>query len=110
VDWDGEKECFETLAKEIALFYSAEPPLRESPEGNQIDDQDDQRMSESNITDPSYEKDHKAYLWQVEHLIFPALKFQFAAPKSLAASSGPGSGHVVQLANLPDLYKIFERC
>ncbi|KAH8547540.1 DNA mismatch repair protein Mlh1 [Umbelopsis sp. PMI_123] len=110
VDWDGEKECFETLAKEIALFYSAEPPLRESAEGNQIDDQDDQRMSESNITDPSYEKDHKAYLWQVEHLIFPALKFQFAAPKSLAASSGPGSGHVVQLANLPDLYKIFERC
>jgi DNA mismatch repair protein MLH1 len=110
VDWDGEKECFETLAKELALFYCAEPPLRESAEEIQTDHQGDQEMSEGNASDPSYEKDHKAYVWQVEHLIFPALKFQFAAPKSLAASSGPGSGHVVQLANLPDLYKIFERC
>ncbi|KAI8580020.1 hypothetical protein K450DRAFT_238976 [Umbelopsis ramanniana AG] len=110
VDWDGEKECFETLAKELALFYCAEPPLREPVEENQTDPQGDQEMSESTTSDSTYEKDHKAYLWQVEHLIFPALKFQFAAPKSLAASSGPGSGHVVQLANLPDLYKIFERC
>ncbi|CAO3677948.1 unnamed protein product [Umbelopsis vinacea] len=97
VDWDNEKECFDTLAKELALLYSAEPPLRD------MADKDD-------MSDPSYETEHKKYLWQVEHLIFPALKYQFAAPKSLAASSGPGSGHVVQLANLPDLYKIFERC
>ncbi|KAI9288731.1 histidine kinase-like ATPase [Umbelopsis sp. AD052] len=110
VDWDGEKECFETLAKELALFYCAEPPLQEPAEDIQTDLQGDQEMTESNTLDSTYEKDHKAYVWQVEHLIFPALKFQFAAPKSLAASSGPGSGHVVQLANLPDLYKIFERC
>lgn len=81
----------------MALLYSAEPPLRD------VADKDD-------MPDPSYETEHKKYLWQVEHLIFPALKYQFAAPKTLAASSGPGSGHVVQLANLPDLYKIFERC
>ncbi|KAG2181878.1 hypothetical protein INT44_008694 [Umbelopsis vinacea] len=110
VDWDGEKECFETLAKELALFYCAEPPLQEPAEDIRTDPQGDQEMTESNTLDSTYEKDHKAYVWQVEHLIFPALKFQFAAPKSLAASSGPGSGHVVQLANLPDLYKIFERC
>ncbi|GAB5586850.1 DNA mismatch repair protein Mlh1 [Umbelopsis nana] len=106
VDWDSEKECFDTLAKEIALLYDAEPPLRDIGD----EDQDVQSGTANNPTDPAYEKEHKQYLWQVEHLIFPALKYQFAAPKSLASSSGTNSGHVVQLANLPDLYKIFERC
>jgi DNA mismatch repair protein MLH1 len=45
------------------------------------------------------------YKWQIEHLIFPTLKSQFIAPKSVAES-----GHVLQIANLPDLYRIFERC
>ncbi|KAJ2961592.1 hypothetical protein NQZ79_g3184 [Umbelopsis isabellina] len=108
VDWDSEKECFDTLAKELALFYSAEPPLREDEMPEEPDQ--DHPMTENSAAQTSYEKEHKNYLWQVEHLIFPALKYQFAAPKSLTASSGPGSGHVVQLADLPDLYKIFERC
>jgi DNA mismatch repair protein MLH1 len=108
VDWDNEKECFDTMAKELALFFSAEPPLKEDDTAEHADQ--DHPMTENNAAQNSYENDHKAYLWQVEHLIFPALKYQFAAPKSLAASSGPGSGHVVQLADLPDLYKIFERC
>jgi len=45
------------------------------------------------------------YKWQVEHLIFPTLKSQFIALKSAAEN-----GHVLQIANLPDLYRIFERC
>ncbi|KAG2185059.1 hypothetical protein INT43_000972 [Umbelopsis isabellina] len=108
VDWDSEKECFDSLAKELALFYSAEPPLREDEAPEELDQ--DHPMTGESSAQTSYEKEHKNYLWQVEHLIFPALKYQFVAPKSLAASSGPGSGHVVQLADLPDLYKIFERC
>lgn len=88
------------------MLYNAEPPLRDVGD----EDQDEQSGTANNPTDPAYEKEHKQYLWQVEHLIFPALKYQFAAPKSLASSSGTNSGHVVQLANLPDLYKIFERC
>lgn len=110
MDWDGEKECFDTLAKELALFYSAEPPLREDDEDPDETDQDHPMTGESSAAQTTYDKEHKNYLWQVEHLIFPAMKYQFLAPKSLAASSGPGSGHVVQLADLPDLYKIFERC
>ncbi|GAB5590145.1 DNA mismatch repair protein [Umbelopsis nana] len=114
VDWDSEKGCFNTMAKELALFFSAEPPLREDSdmaESNANEQEEDRPLSDADSAfRAAYEKEHKTYRWQVENLIFPALKYQFAAPKSLAASSGPGSGHVVQLANLRDLYKIFGRC
>ncbi|KAK4520142.1 uncharacterized protein ATC70_008273 [Mucor velutinosus] len=73
VNWESEKDCFHTLAKELAIFYSAEPPLN----------QDD--------------------LWKVQHYIFPSFKTHFSAPTTLKK-------HITQLANLTDLYKIFERC
>lgn len=43
------------------------------------------------------------YLWQVQHYIFPCFKTHFIATTKLKDS-------VTQLANLTDLYKIFERC
>ncbi|CAO0789459.1 unnamed protein product [Mucor circinelloides] len=73
VNWESEKDCFHTFAKELAIFYSAEPPLS----------QDD--------------------LWKVQHYIFPSFKTHFSAPTTLKK-------HITQLANLTDLYKIFERC
>ncbi|CEP07599.1 hypothetical protein [Parasitella parasitica] len=73
VNWDSEKECFHSFAKELAIFYSAEPPLN----------QDD--------------------LLKVQHYIFPSFKTHFSAPNSLKK-------HIKQVANLTDLYKVFERC
>ncbi|KAI8372670.1 histidine kinase-like ATPase [Choanephora cucurbitarum] len=75
VDWEHEKECFHTLSREIAIFYSAEPPMT----------------------------DKEGYLWKVQHLVFPCFKTRFSAPTKLKT-------FVTQLANLADLYKIFERC
>jgi DNA mismatch repair protein MLH1 len=46
----------------------------------------------------------QAERWQIEHVLFPALRRYLAAPKSLL------NGDVVQVANLPDLYRVFERC
>ncbi|KAG2194488.1 hypothetical protein INT46_009673 [Mucor plumbeus] len=73
VNWESEKDCFSTFAKELAIFYSAEPPLNS----------DD--------------------LWKVQHFIFPCFKTHFSAPTALKKQ-------ITQLANLTDLYKIFERC
>ncbi|KAI8374834.1 DNA mismatch repair protein Mlh1 [Blakeslea trispora] len=75
VNWEHEKECFHTLSREIAIFYSAEPPMT----------------------------DKEGYLWKVQHLVFPCFKTRFSAPTTLKT-------FVTQLANLADLYKIFERC
>ncbi|CAO3698529.1 unnamed protein product [Rhizopus stolonifer] len=77
VDWDDEKNCFDTFSRELAIFYCADPLL---------DDKEKQK-----------------FLNQVQHYIFPCFKSHFSATNVLKP-------HVSQLANLTDLYKIFERC
>ncbi|KAI0249721.1 DNA mismatch repair protein [Lactifluus subvellereus] len=42
--------------------------------------------------------------WQIEHVLFPAMKRYLAAPKSHLTRN------VVQIASLPELYRVFERC
>lgn len=46
-----------------------------------------------------------SWRWKVEHLIFKAFRTLFSPPKSFSED-----GTVLQIANLPDLYKVFERC
>ena len=46
----------------------------------------------------------KATRWQIQHVLFPAMRKYFIAPKTLLDRD------VVQIANLPDLYRVFERC
>ena len=43
--------------------------------------------------------------WTIEHAIYPAIKAQLLPPKTYAENAS-----VLQVANLPDLYKVFERC
>ncbi|KAJ7234636.1 histidine kinase-like ATPase [Mycena haematopus] len=44
------------------------------------------------------------YRWQIQHIVFPSLRRYLSAPKTLLDRD------VVQIASLPDLYKVFERC
>ena len=43
--------------------------------------------------------------WTIEHVIYPALKSTLLPPKRMADDAT-----FLQIANLPDLYKVFERC
>ena len=43
--------------------------------------------------------------WTVEHIIYPSIKQVLLPP-----SKTENDRSVIQLANLPDLYKVFERC
>lgn len=77
VEWDEEKECFQTFCKETARFYAK----------------------------IALTKSDQEYKWEVEHAIFPAIKQYLLPPKSFAKN-----GSLLQVANLPDLYRVFERC
>uniref|UniRef100_A0A803W8V7 MutL homolog 1 n=1 Tax=Ficedula albicollis TaxID=59894 RepID=A0A803W8V7_FICAL len=91
VNWDLEKECFESLSKELAMFYS----IRKQyiiEESNPTNSQD----SESGST---------TWKWTVEHVLYKAFRTHLLPPKHFAED-----GNILQLANLPDLYKVFERC
>lgn len=54
--------------------------------------------------DESRQDQEKAERWQIQHILFPAMRRYIAAPKSLLEMD------VVQVADLPELYKVFERC
>ncbi|KAG9306602.1 hypothetical protein G9A89_004799 [Geosiphon pyriformis] len=126
VDWTTEIVCFEILARELGRFYATEPPniyndvdeilhpskaidfndaipmdICQDPKGKQKERHD------KDITNPNHEEraSLEKYKWQVEHLIFPAFRSNFDPPKSIAESR-----QIVQIADLPALYRIFERC
>ena len=83
MNWNSEKECFEAFLRELAYFYVPEPLDPAKDEGP---------------------KDEEFTRWQIQHALFPAISRYLVAPKSLLDRD------VVQVANLPDLYRVFERC
>ncbi|TDH01022.1 hypothetical protein EPR50_G00176010 [Perca flavescens] len=88
VNWDAEKECFRDFSKECSMFYSI-------------------RKRYVLEAEPGEEQDQEvnSWRWKVEHVIFKAFRTLFSPPKSFSED-----GTVLQIANLPDLYKVFERC
>lgn len=74
VNWENEKECFQSFCRETALYYSQ-------------------------MTDTGNWK------WTTEHVLYPAVKECLLPPKKFIEN-----GAVLQLADLPSLYKVFERC
>ncbi|KAM9601764.1 DNA mismatch repair protein Mlh1 [Trichechus inunguis] len=93
VNWDEEKDCFESLSKECALFYS----IRQQYvcEGSTLSSQ----QSEEPGSAPN------PWKWTVEHIVYKAFRSHLLPPKRFTED-----GNILQLANLPDLYKVFERC
>ncbi|KAG8972735.1 DNA mismatch repair protein, partial [Tulasnella sp. 427] len=82
IDWTDEKGCFETLLREIAYFHRPGP----------LESFIDVEPSEGGCSDA----DERAAKWEVEHVLFPAMRKYLSPPKSLL------EGDVVQVANLPD--------
>ncbi|CAE6466175.1 unnamed protein product [Rhizoctonia solani] len=96
VDWKSEKNCFDTAFREIARFYVPKPPL----DLEQGQDQGDGEQT----SNEEREAAAKAMVWQNTHVIFPAVQKYLVAPKKLIDKD------IAQIANLPDLYRVFERC
>jgi DNA mismatch repair protein MLH1 len=107
VNWNSEQECFDTFLRELAYFYVPGPgPLLvpSTPPGHTGDDDADKDKDDHNVNVQQQEEASTAEKWQIEHVLFPAMKRYLIAPKSLLTRD------VVQIASLPDLYRVFERC
>jgi len=87
VNWTSETKCFDSFLRELAYFYMP---------GHLIP------TAKSSSSLPKDEE--KAERWQIQHVLFPTMRQYLAAPKSLLDRD------VVQVASLPDLYRVFERC
>lgn len=91
VNWDVEKDCFQELCRETARFYS------------RFASDSCSSFTPDSLDQPSEEG--QDWKWTIEHVIYAALKKNFLPPKSFAEDAT-----VLQIAKLPELYKVFERC
>jgi DNA mismatch repair protein MLH1 len=91
VNWGDEQECFRTFLRELAYFYVPGPLAAgaDAAPGDVADDDSEEARQEC---------------WQIEHVLFPAMRRYLVAPKTLLDRD------VLQVASLPDLYRVFERC
>ncbi|THH13620.1 hypothetical protein EW146_g6622 [Bondarzewia mesenterica] len=93
VNWTSEVECFDTFLRELAYFYIPGPL---SPHVTE--------EAGSGIEKGAESQPEKAEKWQIQHVLFQAMRRYLLAPRSLLDRD------VVQVASLPDLYRVFERC
>ncbi|XP_051508036.1 DNA mismatch repair protein Mlh1 [Myxocyprinus asiaticus] len=87
VNWDREKDCFHDFSVECSHFYSIRKRYTLEPDAEEPQDVETR------------------WQWKVEHIIFKALRTLFSPPKHFSED-----GSVLQIASLPELYKVFERC
>ena len=96
VDWDNEQQCFHDFAFELSHFYSTGEDSSDT--ASTIDNE----QQHSSVDDS---EEQKEWHHKVEHVLFPALRSYLIPPKRFSTD-----GTFLEVANLPDLYKVFERC
>ncbi|GAA6030858.1 hypothetical protein JCM8097_008910 [Rhodosporidiobolus ruineniae] len=100
VDWENEKECFDSFLHELAYFYSPTPgPTSPSPAP----------PPSSFIAEPSAEEEARRAKEEerkktLQHVVFPAIKQYLVPPERLLKRD------VVLTTSLESLYRVFERC
>uniref|UniRef100_A0A3B1J613 DNA mismatch repair protein MLH1 n=1 Tax=Astyanax mexicanus TaxID=7994 RepID=A0A3B1J613_ASTMX len=84
VNWDSERECFRDFSKECSHFYSIRKQF---------------------TLEPDAADGPPSWRWKVEHVLFKAFRSLLSPPSRCSED-----GSILQIASLPDLYKVFERC
>jgi len=111
VNWEDEHDCLEGVLRALSKLYAPEPVADSGEPGGataaatssemDIDKDDDVDVD---VDDDAYDARRRAEIEEaLERLLFPAIQRRLLAPRWLA-------DHVVEIANLPGLYKVFERC
>jgi DNA mismatch repair protein MLH1 len=103
VNWELEAECFESFLRELAYFYVPGPGPGPLGRSSSFEIPAESSQEEASLQD----QEVKAERWQIQHALFSAFRRYLAPPKTLLDGGNPA---IVQVANLPDLYKVFERC
>ncbi|XP_059460445.1 DNA mismatch repair protein MLH1-like [Corylus avellana] len=127
VDWEDEKNCFQSVSAALGNFYAMHPPMLPNPsrdglqfykkrkplrnledEETASDDIGDDDLMENEIEHELLSEAETAWAqreWSIQHVLFPSIRLFFKPPISMASN-----GTFVRVASLEKLYKIFERC
>lgn len=96
---------YDHLPNENAGFKSNKDHLQTTfKETNNNKDHKNEDNENNDNNDNEHQKtEWSSFKWRLEHLLFPSMKRHLLPSKNL-------SHCLLQVANLPDLYKVFERC
>lgn len=97
VQWTQERECLSSFLRELAYFYAPYPLLPSSSSKSKS-------STDAGVGEDESEAATKAEKWQIEHVLFACMRRNLIPPRNLLDRD------VVQVASLPDLYRVFERC
>jgi DNA mismatch repair protein MLH1 len=97
VEWENEQDCFDTLAKEISRLYAFKPDPSSSRDHNP--------SSDKNLDADDIPECDTSWQWTAEHVLLPAVRTGLVPPARFSED-----GTLLQIANLTELYKVFERC
>ncbi|ABN66315.2 predicted protein [Scheffersomyces stipitis CBS 6054] len=100
INYNDEKECLGGIMRQISLLYVPEPIFSGSS------DPPSDPSSDPSKADTESSSSSEARQWldhTLEDVLFPQIKTRFLAPSQLMKD-------VVQIADLPGLYRVFERC
>jgi DNA mismatch repair protein MLH1 len=92
VNWDDEKDCFDSFLRELASFYSPEALPAETEPTDSSSEAHDEINKRRNQLQRS-----------VENVMFPAFRTRLIATKGMRKG-------LVEVADLKGLYRVFERC
>ncbi|KAJ9095362.1 hypothetical protein QFC19_007606 [Naganishia cerealis] len=107
VNWEEEEHCFHDVLDQLADFYTprhALPVSNHEEEKNQAMDIDNLAALEPNSQHDITKEEAEYDKHQLEHVLFPAFRKYGNFPKGLMNKS------MRKLTDLPQLYKVFERC
>ncbi len=107
INWENELECFQGIAALMALFYSRLPEEGKGSRENQNGDNDEVPLDLIDIKTSSLpEKAIGTSASDVlNSIVLPGIRSHLILPNECAQD-----GSIVQVANLDQLYKVFERC
>ena len=115
VDWEDEQECFDTFATQLAWSCMPCPPPPCQPvsstkmsAGKGEKGQEEQQIETEDAKQARQEREaeEETAKKRVQHLWFDSM----AKSRGKYVPSKETNEFVVQVANLPDLYRVFERC
>ena len=98
VNWDDEEECFHTFCSELSRFYAMRKFSQSSYDAQQHSDQSQDDEDPDNEGTGGWKK-------ITELVVFPAMKKSLKPSKMLSDNKTFN-----QVADVPELYKVFERC
>ena len=108
VDWQDEQECFDSFARQVAWGCLPSPPPPPSTLSQATGEAGEAEESEEAVkaAEAEREEEEEATRRRVQHLWFDSM----AKSRGKYVPSKEMKEYVVQVANLPDLYRVFERC